>query len=65
MAQLIYDLKCANPGARISVKLVSEVGVGVIAAGVAKGKSEHILVCKQTHFCKQKFFKQKFFKQIL
>ena len=46
LAQLIYDLKCANPGARISVKLVSEVGVGVIAAGVAKGKSEHILVCK-------------------
>ena len=46
LAQLIYDLKCANPVARISVKLVSEVGVGVIAAGVAKGKSEHILVCK-------------------
>jgi glutamate synthase (NADPH/NADH) len=44
LAQLIYDLKCSNPGARISVKLVSEVGVGVIAAGVAKGKSEHILV---------------------
>ena len=34
--QLIYDLKCANPAARISVKLVSEVGVGVIASGVAK-----------------------------
>lgn len=44
LAQLIYDLKCANPNARISVKLVSEVGVGVIAAGVAKGKSEHILI---------------------
>ena len=44
LAQLIYDLKCANPAARISVKLVSEVGVGVVAAGVAKGKSEHILV---------------------
>ena len=44
LAQLIYDLKCANPAARISVKLVSEVGVGVVAAGVAKGKSEHILI---------------------
>lgn len=44
LAQLIYDLKCSNPRARISVKLVSEVGVGVVAAGVAKGKSEHILV---------------------
>lgn len=36
LAELIYDLKCANPIARISVKLVSEVGVGVVAAGVAK-----------------------------
>lgn len=36
LAELIYDLKCANPVARISVKLVSEVGVGVVAAGVAK-----------------------------
>lgn len=36
LAELIYDLKCANPKARISVKLVSEVGVGVVAAGVAK-----------------------------
>ena len=44
LAQLIYDVKCANPSARISVKLVSEVGVGVVAAGVAKGKSEHILI---------------------
>lgn len=34
--QLIYNLKCSNPQARVSVKLVSEVGVGVIAAGVAK-----------------------------
>lgn len=34
--QLIYDLKSANPSARISVKLVSEVGVGVVASGVAK-----------------------------
>ena len=36
LAQLIYDLKCANPEARVSVKLVSEAGVGTIAAGVAK-----------------------------
>ncbi|XP_078001454.1 uncharacterized protein LOC144453955 [Glandiceps talaboti] len=44
LAELIYDLKCANPEARISVKLVSEVGVGVIASGVAKGKAEHIVI---------------------
>lgn len=44
LAELIYDLKCANPKARISVKLVSEVGVGVVAAGVAKGKAEHIVI---------------------
>ena len=36
LAELIYDLKSANPSARISVKLVSEVGVGVVASGVAK-----------------------------
>lgn len=36
LAELIYDLKCSNPRARISVKLVSEVGVGVVASGVAK-----------------------------
>ena len=44
LAQLIYDLKTANPTARISVKLVSKVGVGVIASGVAKGKAEHITI---------------------
>ncbi|CAM1292011.1 Uncharacterised protein g298 [Pycnogonum litorale] len=44
LAELIYDLKCSNPEARISVKLVSEKGVGVVAAGVAKGKSEHITI---------------------
>ncbi|KAH0945164.1 hypothetical protein HN011_004136 [Eciton burchellii] len=44
LAELIYDLKCANPYARISVKLVSEVGVGVVAAGVAKGKAEHVVI---------------------
>ena len=44
LAQLIYDLKNANPEARICVKLVSEVGVGTIAAGVAKGKADVILI---------------------
>ncbi|XP_033635249.1 putative glutamate synthase [NADPH] [Asterias rubens] len=44
LAELIYNLKCSNPEARISVKLVSEVGVGVIAAGVAKGLAEHITI---------------------
>jgi len=44
LAQLIHDLKNSNPAARISVKLVSEVGVGTIAAGVAKAHSDHILV---------------------
>ena len=44
LAQLIYDLKNANPSARISVKLVSEVGVGVVAAGVSKAHAEHIVI---------------------
>jgi glutamate synthase (NADPH/NADH) len=44
LKQLIYDLKCANPRGRISVKLVSEVGVGIVASGVAKAKADHILV---------------------
>ncbi len=44
LAQLIYDLKNANESSRISVKLVSEVGVGTIAAGVAKGHADHILI---------------------
>ena len=44
LAQLIFDLKNANPTARISVKLVSEVGVGTIAAGVAKGHADNILI---------------------
>ncbi|MEI7812370.1 MAG: glutamate synthase large subunit [Ignavibacteria bacterium] len=44
LAQLIYDLKNANAKADISVKLVSEIGVGTIAAGVAKAKADHILV---------------------
>jgi glutamate synthase domain-containing protein 2/glutamate synthase domain-containing protein 1/glutamate synthase domain-containing protein 3 len=44
LKQLIYDLRCANPEARISVKLVSEVGVGTIAAGVAKANADHVLI---------------------
>jgi glutamate synthase (ferredoxin) len=44
LAELIHDLKNANPGARISVKLVSEVGVGTIAAGVAKAHADVILI---------------------
>ncbi|XP_076371707.1 uncharacterized protein LOC143257208 isoform X2 [Tachypleus tridentatus] len=44
LSELIYDLKCSNPNARISVKLVSVVGVGVVASGVAKGKAEHITI---------------------
>ena len=44
LAQLIYDLKCANPDARISVKLVAESGVGTVAAGVAKGKADMVLI---------------------
>jgi len=43
-AQLIRDLKNVNPEARVSVKLVSEVGVGTVAAGVAKGRAEMILI---------------------
>ena len=44
IAQLIHDLKNANPRAWISVKLVSEVGVGTVAAGVAKAKSDHVTI---------------------
>jgi glutamate synthase (NADPH/NADH) large chain len=44
LAQLIHDLKNANSGASISVKLVSEVGVGTVAAGVAKAKSDHVTI---------------------
>ncbi len=44
LKQLIFDLKNANPKARISVKLVSETGVGTIAAGVAKAHADHILI---------------------
>ncbi|NCW09861.1 MAG: glutamate synthase subunit alpha, partial [Gammaproteobacteria bacterium] len=44
LAQLIHDLKNANPNADISVKLVSETGVGTVAAGVAKAKSDHIVI---------------------
>lgn len=44
LAQLIYDLKNANPKARISVKLVSEAGVGTIASGVAKAGATVVLI---------------------
>jgi glutamate synthase domain-containing protein 2/glutamate synthase domain-containing protein 3 len=44
LAQLIHDLKCVNPAADISVKLVAEAGVGTVAAGVAKAKAEHIVI---------------------
>jgi glutamate synthase (NADPH/NADH) large chain len=44
LAQLIHDLKNANPRASISVKLVSEVGVGTVAAGVSKAKSDHVTI---------------------
>ncbi len=44
LAQLIHDLKNANPAASISVKLVSEVGVGTVAAGVSKAKADHVTI---------------------
>eukprot|EP00051_Salpingoeca_urceolata_P007958 m.102155 g.102155 ORF g.102155 m.102155 type:complete len:2184 (-) comp15498_c0_seq1:206-6757(-) len=44
LKQLIYDLKCSNPAARVSVKLVSECGVGVVATGVCKALADHVLI---------------------
>src|SRR5436305_5250567 len=44
LAQLIHDLKNVNPQAQVSVKLVAEVGVGTVAAGVAKAKADHITI---------------------
>ncbi len=44
LAQLIYDLKNVNPSADVSVKLVSEVGVGTVAAGVSKGRADHVTI---------------------
>ena len=44
LKQLVHDLKCANPKARIHVKLVSEVGIGTVAAGVAKAKADVVLI---------------------
>ncbi len=44
LAQLIHDLKNANRDADVSVKLVAEIGVGTVAAGVSKGKSDHVLI---------------------
>ena len=48
LKQLIHDLKNSNPKARVSVKLVSEVGVGTVAAGVAKAHADHILISGDT-----------------
>src|SRR4029077_3201622 len=44
LAQLIHDLKNANPSARVSVKLVAEMGVGTVAAGVSKAKADVVLI---------------------
>jgi len=44
LKQLIYDLRCANPKAQVSVKLVAEMGVGTVAAGVAKCNADHVLI---------------------
>ena len=44
LAQLIHDLKCVNPRAQVSVKLVSQVGVGTVAAGVAKSLADHVTI---------------------
>jgi glutamate synthase domain-containing protein 2/glutamate synthase domain-containing protein 3 len=44
LKQLVYDLRCANPDGSVSVKLVSEVGVGTVAAGVAKANADHVLI---------------------
>jgi glutamate synthase (NADPH/NADH) large chain len=44
LAQLIYDLKNVNPDGKVSVKLVSEVGVGTVAAGVSKARSDHVTI---------------------
>ncbi len=57
LAELIYDLKCANPNARISVKLVSEVGVGVVASGVAKVIIQPITITKKIYSSKVLYFK--------
>jgi glutamate synthase (NADPH/NADH) large chain/glutamate synthase (ferredoxin) len=44
LKQLIYDLRCSNPRAQVSVKLVAEIGVGTVAAGVAKANADHVLI---------------------
>jgi glutamate synthase domain-containing protein 2/glutamate synthase domain-containing protein 1/glutamate synthase domain-containing protein 3 len=44
LKQLIYDLRCANPDGSVSVKLVSEVGVGTVAAGVTKANADHVTI---------------------
>ncbi|MDQ3676289.1 MAG: glutamate synthase-related protein, partial [Actinomycetota bacterium] len=44
LKQLIYDLRCSNPRGQVSVKLVAEVGVGTVAAGVSKANADHVLI---------------------
>src|SRR5262249_41783220 len=44
LKQLIYDLRCSNPRAQVSVKLVAEVGVGTVAAGVAKANDHNVVI---------------------
>src|SRR5213075_2995256 len=44
LKQLIYDLRCSNPAAEVSVKLVSEIGVGTVAAGVSKANADRVLI---------------------
>src|SRR4051795_12753829 len=44
LKQLIFDLRCSNPSASVSVKLVAEMGVGTVAAGVAKANADHVLI---------------------
>jgi len=54
LKQLIYDLRCGNPRAEVSVKLVSEVGVGTVAAGVAKANADQLFIKRSPDF----FFKR-------
>ena len=62
LKQLIYDLKCANPVSRVSVKLVSEVGVGIVASGVAKARADHILI--SGHDAEHTPFREKLLKHV-
>src|SRR5205814_20032 len=53
LAQLIYDLKNVNPDGQVSVKLVSEIGVGTVAAGVAKARADHVTIAGLERFTGQ------------